>query len=131
MSIFAGSTPKYRIRLKDEAGTQLNPEDTGQILEVKIWIYNSISGDVVAKFYLNDAPDPIGTWRQAGIKEIVPGDKQVHIYLTTSETEEAAPDMNIMQVAVTVPDADFADGKRIIVKKGRFHDIKYAKLILS
>jgi len=131
MSIFAGSTPKYRIRLKDEAGTQLNPEDTGQILEVKIWIYNSISGDVVAKFYLNDAPDPIGTWRQASIKEDVSGDKRVHIYLTASETEEAAPDMNIVQVAVTVPDADFADGKRIIIKKGRFHGIKYAKQILS
>ena len=46
MAIFAGSTPKFLLKIKNESGTQLDPSDitgsTGTVAEVKIFIYNAI-----------------------------------------------------------------------------------------
>jgi len=125
--IYAGSSPKFLTRIRDENGVQLDPEDINQIIEVKIWIYNAISGTVVAKFYLNTAPTPLGTWRQAEVKTIGPSDKRILLTLLPAETLAAPVNKNEIQVTVTVPDADFDSGEREIIKKGRFADINPAK----
>lgn len=125
--LYAGSTPKYLTRIRDENGVQLDPENIAQILEVRIWIFNSISGTVVAKFYLNTAPTPADGWRQATVKEISPTDKRVLFTLTPAETSAAPANKNEIQIEITIPDTDFDDGKRVIIKTGRFSDIKPAK----
>jgi hypothetical protein len=125
--LYAGSTPKYLTRIRDEAGVQLDPENVAQILEVRIWIYNAISGVMVAKFYLNTLPTPSDGWRQATVKEISPTDKRILFTLTAEETLAAPVNKNEIQIATTVPDADFDNGERIVIKTGRFSDIKPAK----
>lgn len=125
--LYAGSTPKYLTRIRDENGVQLDPENIAQIIEVRIWIFNSISGTVVAKFYLNTSPTPADGWRQAEVKEISPTDKRVLFTLTAAETTAAPANKNEIQIEITIPDTDFDDGKRIIIKAGRFSDIKPAK----
>lgn len=125
--LYAGSTPKYLTRIRDEAGVQLDPENVAQILEVRIWLFNSISGTIIAKFYLNTLPTPADGWRQAEVKEISPTDKRILFFLTAAETLAAPANKNDIQIEVTVPDTDFDNGKRIIIKTGRFSDIKPAK----
>jgi len=124
--LYAGSTPKYLTRIKDENGVQLDPSDLNQIIEVRIWIYNAISGSVVAKFFLNTPPSG-SDWRQASVKEIIGGDKRILFTLTVTETEAAPANKNEIQMEITVPDIDFPDGKRIIIKTGRFPDIRPSK----
>lgn len=124
--LYAGSTPKYLVRIRDEEGVQLDPSDVNQILEVRIWIYNALDGTVVAKFYLNTEPSGIG-WRQAIVKTVGAGDKRVQFTLTAAETEAAPPNKNEIQIEVTVPDTDFDDDKRVIIKTGRFSDIRPSK----
>jgi hypothetical protein len=125
--LLAGSTPKYLVRLRDENGNQLDPSDTDQIKEVNIWIYNSIDGTVIAKFYLHTQPD--SSWREASTKEVAPGDVRVLFYLTAAETLAAPANKNEIQVKIIVPDTDFGvpNGERTIIKTGRFSDIKPAK----
>jgi hypothetical protein len=125
--LYSGSTPKYLTRIRDEAGVQLDPEDIDQILEVRIWIYNAISGTIVAKFYLNTLPTPSTGWRQASVKEIITGDKRVLFTLTAAETSAAPVNKNEIQIEITIPDADFDDNKRVIIKTGRFSDIRPAQ----
>ena len=125
--LYAGSSPKYLTRIRDENGVQLDPENIAQILEVRIWIFNSISGTVVAKFYLNTAPTPADGWRQATVKDVTPTDKRVLFTLTPAETNAAPANKNEIQIEITIPDTDFDDGKRVIIKTGRFSDIKPAK----
>jgi hypothetical protein len=126
--IYQGSTPKYLIRIRDIQGNQLDPSDVGQILEVRVWIYNSISGDDVVKFYLNTAPSPLGSWRQAAIKEVTGTDKRILLPITAAETLAALENKNEIQVEITIPDNDFDDDKRIIIRKGIFPEIKSTKL---
>ena len=125
--LYAGSTPKYLVRIRDEDGLQLDPSNVSQILEVRIWIYNALDGVVVAKFYLNDTPTPSEGWREASVKEISPTDKRVLFTLTAAETEAAPPNKNEIQIEITVPDTDFDDDKRVIIKTGRFSDIRPSK----
>jgi hypothetical protein len=123
--IFAGETPKFLIRVRDEAGVQLTPDDVDQIVEMKIWIFNEISGVVIAKLYLNTSP---GTgWRQASVKEVTTGDKRVLFTLTADETNAAPVNQNSIQVEITIPDLDFEEGVRVIKKQGSFSEIKPAK----
>ena len=124
--ILAGSTPKYLVRIRDENGVQLDPENVAQVIEVRIWIYNKISGTIVAKFYLNTAPNPATGWRQAVIKGTLP-DKRVMFTLTAEETVSAPANKNEIQIEITVPDTDYESGQRVIIKTGSFSDIKPAK----
>ena len=126
--LYQGSTPKYLTRIRDENGAQLDPENSAHILEVRIWIYNSISGVEIAKFYLNTPPVPSTGWRQATVKDVTLTDKRVMFFLTAAETNLAPPNKNEIQIEVTVPDTDCPpDNERIIKKKGRFPDIAPAK----
>jgi len=126
MSLYAGSTPKYLVRIRDEEGTQLDPSDVDQIVEVRIWIYNALDGTMVAKFYLNTEPSGTG-WREATVKTVGVDDNRVLFTLTAAETEAAPPNKNEIQIEITVPDTDFPDSKRIIIKTGRFSDIRPSK----
>jgi hypothetical protein len=125
--LYQGSSPKYLARIRDEQGVQLDPSDVNQVLEVRIWIYNSITGADIAKFYLNTAPDPVGSWRAASVKEVTTGDKRVLLPITVAETLAAFGNKNEIQAEVTVPDEDFDDNKRVIISKGIFPEIKAAK----
>jgi len=122
--LIAGSTPKYYTRIRDENGVQLDPSDIAEILDVRIWIYNSITGAIVAKFYLNNTVTPSEGWRQASTKIITAGDVRVMFTLTADETKAAPTNKNEIQIEVTIPDADFDNNQRIIIKTGRFGDIK-------
>jgi hypothetical protein len=126
-SLYSGSTPKYLVRIRDEAGIQLDPSEVLEIIEVLIWIYNALDGTIVAKFYLNTLPSGSG-WRQADTKEVGLNDVRVLFTLTAAETEAAPPNKNEIQIAVTIPDDDFPpDNERIIIKTGRFSDIRPSK----
>jgi len=126
-SLYQGSTPKYLTRIRDENGIQLDPGNVAQILEVRIWIYNCISGTIVAKFYLNTLPTPSDGWRQAEVKVLSPTDSRILFTLLAAETLAAPVNKNEIQIEITIPDADFDDNKRIIIKTGRFSDIRPAK----
>lgn len=125
--IYSGSTPKYVIRVKDANGNQLDPSSTGQILDMRIWVLNTVTGEVIAKRYLNSIPSPSEGWLKANVKEVAPGDKRVLIYLITSETSLAPTNTSDIQVEITFPDPDYPDGKRIEIIKGRFYEIQTAK----
>jgi hypothetical protein len=127
MSIKAGSTPKYLVRIKDETGIQLDPENLAEVIEVKIWIYNSITGTDVAKFYLNTLPSPSTGWRKAYVKQITPTDKRILFTLTADETNAAKANKNDIQIEVVIPDTDFESGNQVIIQSGRFVDIKSSK----
>lgn len=126
-ALLAGSTPKYAIRITDKNGLQLDPSDVAQVVEVRIWVYNSIDGTSIAKFYLNTPPSPIGDWRAAVVKTVAPGDKRVVFYLTSAETIAAQPNTNEIQIEITYPDADYVDGHKIENGVARFPAISPAK----
>ena len=127
--IYSGSTPKYAIRVKDRTGVQLDPSSVGQIVDMRVWVLNSVTGEVIAKRYLNAVPSPSEGWLQARVKEVAPGDNRVLFYLTTSETLLAPTNTSDIQVEITFPDPDYPDGKRIEITKGRFYEIQTAKTI--
>jgi ABC-type Zn uptake system ZnuABC Zn-binding protein ZnuA len=114
--------------VRDENGVQLDPSDANQISELKIWIYNTLDGTIVAKFYLNTLPSGDG-WRQAVIKSIGAGDIRVLFSLTAVETEAAHANRNEIEIEITIPDTDIPpDNKRIIIQTGRFPDIKISQI---
>lgn len=127
MAVLAGSTPKYLLRLFNEAGTQLDPSSTSQVLEVKVFIYNAITGEHVGRFILRESPLPDGYTRLA-TKTVETGDVRVLMVLTSAMTSAAAGASNEIQIDIHVPDADVTSGVRIIKNRGKFHEILKAKL---
>gem|GEM_PF-1937470 len=125
--IYSGSTPKYAIRIKDANGNQLDPSSTGQVLDMRIWVLNAVTGEAISKRYLNNIPTPSEGWLKADVKEIAPGDKRVLFYLTILETSLAPTNTSEIQVEITFPDSDYPDGKRIEITRGRFFEIQTAK----
>jgi hypothetical protein len=124
--IYQGSTPKYLLKIKNAQGVQLDPSDVNQVIEVRIWIYNSITGAEIVKFFLNIAPTPLGSWRQTAVKEVITGDKRVLLPILAAEISSPG-NKNEIQIEVTVPDTDFDDNKRVIISKGIFPEVKAAK----
>lgn len=121
MAVFAGSTPKYLLKIKDEQGLQLDPTNTGVVSEVKVYLYNSITGADVGKFYLRTNP---GTgWSPLSTKDLGGGDKRVLLALSAAQTQAAASNSNTIQVNVHVVDTEAPGGTRIVIKKGKFHEI--------
>jgi len=125
--IYSGSTPKYAIRVKDRDGVQLNPSSVGQIIDMRVWVFNAVTGGVIAKRYLNTIPSPSEGWLKADVKEVSPGDNRVLFYLTASETLLAPTNTSEIQVEITFPDSDCSDGKRIEIAKARFYELQTAK----
>lgn len=125
MAVVAGSTPKYLIRLRDEQGVQLNPSDTSQVTDVRIIIFNAISGDVIGRFYLNSSPGE--GWIQLSNKIVAYGDHGVLMVLTGAMTTAAAGNANMIQVDVLIPDSEAPGGTYIIKQQGRFHEILPSK----
>jgi hypothetical protein len=124
MTVYAGSTPKYIISIKDENGVELNASDLNVITQVKIYIYNSLTGDDIGKFYLN-APAPAGTgWVQISL---YPEDiKKVLLVLSAAHTSAAQGNANTIQINTHIKDAQVSGGERIVIKKGKFHEISPA-----
>lgn len=97
--LYEGSTPRFLLRIRDGSGVQLNPNlSAGQVTEVKVWIYNSITGAIIAKRYLNTPPSPLGIWTQMTTKEVTSGDHRIQISLTAAETTDKTPNANEIQV---------------------------------
>lgn len=125
--IYAGSTPVYSIRILDESGTQLDPSDLGQVTEVKIFVYNSITGADIGKFYLNTLPSGTG-WSKLPIpKTFGAGDVRIMLPLSSSQTRNAEGNSNMIQIDAHVVDADAPGGVRIDIRKGKFSEILPAK----
>ena len=125
--IYAGSTPKYLIKIKDEAGVQLDPTNLDQVSKVLVYIYNSITGNVIGRFiyyYGPQAPYEGHTWMRA--KDLGGGDVRLILYLTAAQTIAAEGNGNKIQITVHVPDIE-VDGDRIIIKTGEFSEIVKAK----
>lgn len=127
-SIYAGSTPKYFLKIKDSSGTQLDPENAAQVLDVIIFIYNASTGDIIAKFYLNTLPEG-SDWTMMTVKTITAGDKRVQFYLTSEQTEQAAGANTVIQVNLHFADTDAPDNTKINIKRAKFHEIKPAKTV--
>jgi hypothetical protein len=127
MSVFQGSTPKFLTRIKDSSGVQLDPSDVDQVIEMFIWIYNAISGAIIAKLYLNTLPEADVGWRALVVKQIVPGDKRLLFYLTKEESEAAHSNNNEIEIKLILPDVDAPDGEYITIGKKRFSEVKPAK----
>jgi hypothetical protein len=129
MEIYAGSTPKLLVKIKDADGVQMDPEDADQIIDVRIKIYNAISGAIIAKFYLNAVPTPSTGWRQADVKVLSSQDKRLVLTLTAEETHAAPGNQNDIKVEVIVPDTDMVDSndERTEVMVGHFPEIKHTK----
>ena len=128
MAVLSGSTPKYLLRIYSEAGSQLDPSNTSQVLEVKVFIYNAITGEYVGRFILRESPLPSG-YTRLSTKAVETGDVRVLMVLTSAMTSAAAGASNEIQIDIHVPDADVAGtGVRIIKNRGKFHEILKAKL---
>jgi len=124
--VYAGSTPKYLIKIKDKNGNQLDPSDAQQVSEVKVFIYNDINGTIFARLYLNTLPSEEG-WTQMTTKEIEEDDIRILMVLTASHTNAAEGNSNVIQVDTHIPDAEVPGGTRVVIKKGKFSEIKPAK----
>lgn len=125
--IYAGSTPVYSIRILDESGTQLDPSDLGQVTEVKIFVYNSITGADIGKFYLNTLPSGTGWSKLPTPKTFGTGDVRIMLPLSSSQTRNAEGNSNMIQIDAHVVDADAPGGVRIDIRKGKFSEILPAK----
>lgn len=125
-AVYAGSTPKYLVKIKDEEGLQLNPSLVASVKEVKIFLFNAITGTDIGKFYLNTAPEVSG-WTKMTTKDLGNGDIRVLLALTADQTKAAEGNSNSIQIDIHVPDAEVAGGTRIIIEKGKFHEILSAK----
>ena len=126
MAVFAGSTPKYLIRLRNEAGTQLNPSDLTQVTEVKVFLYNALTGAYVARFILNASTLPAG-YTKLTTKVLDTSDTRVLMVLTAAMTLAAEGNRNLIQVNVEMPDAEVPSGTKIVILSGKFHEILKAK----
>ena len=126
MAVLSGSTPKYLIRLLNEAGVQLDPSNLAQVTEVKVFINNAINGNSIAKFTLRESPVPTG-YSLLTTKDLGDGDVRVLMVLTSAMTTAAEGNSNEIQVNVHIPDADVTTGTRIIIRRGRFHEILKAR----
>lgn len=126
MAVLSGSTPKYLLRIYNEAGSQLDPSNLSQVLEVKVHLYNAITGDYVGRFILRESPLPDG-YTRLSIKAIATGDVRVLLVLTSAMTSAAAGNSNDIQIDIHVPDSDVPGGTRIIKNRGKFHEIVKSK----
>jgi len=126
MAVFAGSTPKYLLRIRNEAGTQLDPSNLAQVTEVKVFIYNAITGAYVARFILNASTLPAG-FTVLSTKDLGDGDIRVLMVLTAVMTTAAEGNRNEIQVNVEMPDAEVPSGTKVLILKGKFHEVLPAK----
>lgn len=126
MAVLSGSTPKYLLRLYNDAGVQLDPSNLSQVLEVKVHLYNAITGDIVGRFILRESTLPAGYLRLT-TKAIATGDVRVLMVLTSTMTSAAAGNSNEIQIDIHVPDGEVPGGVRIIKNKGTFHEIVKSK----
>lgn len=126
--IFAGSTPKFLMKLKTKDGIQLDPSDANVVVDVQVIIYNAITGIVITRMYLNTLPAGTDTWRKMLIKTMATGDKRVQFYLTAAETTAAKGNTNVIQVKTTVVDTEITGNVRTIIKKGKFQEILASKV---
>ena len=127
MAILAGSTPKYLLRIRDESGNQLDPSNPAQVTEVKVFIYNALTGTYIARYCLTTSPLPAG-YTLLSTKDLGDGDVRVLMVLTSAMTTAAAGNSNEIQVNVEIPDADVpTTGTRVLIRKGKFHEILKAK----
>ncbi len=125
MALYQGETPKYLCRIKNSSGTQLDPSNVAQVIEVRIIIYNAISGASVAKFIYPTFP-PAG-WRAATL-HTDGTDKRVMFILSAAETMAAHGNQNEIQTQTIYPDTENPpSNQRIEIKKGRFVEIKSAQ----
>jgi len=123
--IYAGSTPKFLIKIKDENGAQLDPTNVAQVVDVKVFIYNALNGTTIGQFYLRTNP---GTgWTALTTKDLGGGDKRVLLVMTADMTKAAEGNSNAIQIDAHIADADAPAGTRIVIKKGKFYEIKPAK----
>lgn len=122
MSVIAGATPKYLLRLKDELGNQLDPSDPLEVTEVKVFISNAITGVVIARFILNVGTLPEG-YSRLTVKNLGDTDNRVLMVLTSAMTNAAKGNSNLIQVDLHVPDTEAPDGTLIIKRTGKFHEI--------
>lgn len=125
MAVYAGSSPKYLIRLRNQSGIQLDPSNLLQVTEVKVIIFNAINGAVIARFYLRTSPGE--GWTQMVTKDLGDGDVRVLMVLTPAMTLAAKGNSNMIQVEFHVPDTDVPGGSNIILRQGKFHEILPAK----
>jgi hypothetical protein len=125
--VYAGSTPIYHTKLFDKDGTQLDPSDVSNVVEVKIFIYNAITGAVIGKFYLNTLPPGEGWTKLPAPKTFGDGDVRIMLILSAAQTIAAEGNSNEIQMNVHVVDGDAPSGVRIIIKKGKFTEIKPSK----
>jgi hypothetical protein len=126
MAVLSGSTPKYLLRLYNDAGVQLDPSNLSQVLEVKVHLYNAITGDIVGRFILRESTLPAGYLRLT-TKAIATGDVRVLMVLTSTMTSAAAGNSNEIQIDIHVPDTEVPGGVRIIKNRGVFHEIVKSK----
>lgn len=124
--VYAGSTPKYLIKVKDENGTVLDPRDSaGVVLGVSVYIFNAITGVVFAKFYYG-AVVPGATLMTA--KDLGGGDVRLQLIMTPAQTLAAEGNSNKIQINVTIVDNDVPDThSRVIIKTGKFSEVVKAK----
>lgn len=126
--VYAGSTPLYNATLFDKDGVQLDPSDISKVIEVKIFIYNAITGAIIGKFYLNELPDEGEGWiKLPAPKTISAGDVRIILPLTAAQTTAAEGNSNEIQMNVHIADADAPGGVRIDIKKGKFSEVKSSK----
>lgn len=122
MAVLSGSTPKYLLRLYNESGVQLDPSNLAQVTEVKVFINNAINGNSIAKFILRESTLPTG-YSRLSTKDLGDGDVRVLMVLTAAMTTAAEGNSNEIQVNVHIPDSEVTGNTRIIILRGRFHEI--------
>lgn len=128
MPLYQGETPKYLCKFKDALGVQLDPSDSAQISEVRIWINNAIDGSLVAKFIYPTSPST--GWRAATVKTVatLPLDRRIMFMLTAAETRAATGNQNNIQIETTFYDEEMPDNKRIEIGSAEFGEIKYSQI---
>ena len=125
--MYAGSTPKYYIELKDENGVQLDPDVIGEVIEVILFAYKLDEDQTeVTKFYLNVLPT--GTdWTEFGVVDLGGGDKRIIWWFTDAQTKANVGNDLMVQVKLTIPDTEMPNNQRVITATGKMEAIQSAK----
>lgn len=124
--IYSGSTPKFLIRIKDSDGTVLDPDDSG-VLQIRIIIFNSLTGETITKQYYKGA---LENYDKTRTKRKVDDDSVPYLLFSLSkqETENAKGNSNQIQVEIDVVDQDIpTTNTRTVVEQGKFCEIKQGK----
>ena len=122
--IYANSTPKFLISIKDASDVVIDPNDAN-VIQIRIIIQNATNDKVLTRQYFKGT-SPGATWDATRTARKLDDDDVPYLLFSLSKTETlgATGNKNRIQIEVDVTDTDIpTTNKRTIIKKGDFPQI--------